>query len=189
MKTLALLLMLLLTFFLQPLPLSAQATPSAELCADGTNLLLKGRQMNSAIAKFSVLVKREPNNASYHLMLGNAYTGRLASFACAVEGTRYEYSSQKIYEKRMRIWNQMQDDPNMPLFGTLKPVEPPTPRTPDDEKYFVTVGKTARGEKPTPNKRGTANPERTRRQCPSQLRTGARIEPKFCRQKQSANRL
>ncbi len=102
----------------------------------GTALLQAGQRLEKAIAMLSALAERKPDNARYQMLLGCACAGRLEALACAEESATYEQGVKRLYEKRWKIWQQMQSEPSMPLYGKPQPVAPAKPTTPDDQQGF-----------------------------------------------------
>jgi len=134
-------LVMVCAFLLCVLPAPGQA-PSyktwseADLYTRGKDRLLKGRDLEQAIAMLSALVERKPGDADYQMALGCAWVSRLASLHCAVEDTKNLEGARRAYQKRLKVWQAMQEDASLPLFGKPQPVAPLDPATPDDEKAY-----------------------------------------------------
>ncbi len=112
---------------------------SADLYVRGAALTEKGIELERAIEMLSTLVARKPAAAVYHLALGSAFAARLGSLSAAKDYVRVNPFVQGSYKKRLAIWERMQNDPTLPLYGTPRPLQPPAPHTPDDEKVFETM--------------------------------------------------
>lgn len=119
---------------------AGQPSPEIIRYRQAADALSKGRNLNKAIADLSLLVRAKPNNAHYHALLGSAYASRFASLACGMEDATLASVGERMYQKRLNIWGQMQNNPNSPLFGTPKPAAPNAPETPDDKKPYHTLG-------------------------------------------------
>lgn len=132
-------LVLALLLSVQPTVTQAQAYKTwseADLYTHGKNSVLKGHDLEPAIAMLSALVRRKPENADYQMTLGCACVSRLAALHCAAEDAKIVEGAGRSYQKRVKIWQSMQDDPAFPLFGKPQPVAPVAPFTPDDGKAY-----------------------------------------------------
>lgn len=98
--------------------------------------LAKGRKLENAISTLTKLVEQQPDNCDYQLALGCALTSRLASISCVEENMKIAVGAKKMFERRVKIWEQMQGDPTMPLHGTPKPTPPVFTVTPDDQRNY-----------------------------------------------------
>jgi hypothetical protein len=133
--------LLVWTLLLSALPAPTQAQfyktwSEADLYAHGKDKVLKGHDLEAAIALLSALVARKPGDADYQMMLGSACVCRLASLHCAAEDSKIIEGARRSYQKRVKIWQQMQDDPALPLFGKPQPAAPADPNTPDNGKTY-----------------------------------------------------
>lgn len=108
----------------------------AQLYEGGRERLLKGRDLEKAIDLLSALTIRKPQDADYQVALGCACVARLTSLHCAAEDSKIVEGARGMYQRRVKIWQQMQDDPAFPLFGKPQPVAPIDPITPDDGKGY-----------------------------------------------------
>ena len=108
----------------------------ADLYERSKEKLLRGRDLERAITLLSALVVRKPGNADYQTALGCACVSRLASLYCAAEDAKIIDGARRSYQRRLRIWHQMQADPALPLFGRPQPSAPLAPTTPDDSKAY-----------------------------------------------------
>ncbi|MCW3055540.1 MAG: hypothetical protein JWN14_4710 [Chthonomonadales bacterium] len=135
------------------LPMQTQAQsyktwPEADLYTHGKDRVLKGRDLEQAIKALAVLVERKPGDADYQMTLGCACVSRLAALHCAAEDIQILEAARRAYQKRLKVWQAMQEDASLPLFGKPQPVAPVAPFTPDDGKaYDATV--IARNSAPT----------------------------------------
>ncbi len=132
---------LVLTLLLSVLPTLTQGQSyktwsEVDLYTHGKDKVLKGRDLESAITLLSALVARKPGDADYQMMLGSACVSRLASLHCAAEDSKIIEGARRSYQKRLKIWQQMQEDSALPLFGKPQPVAPADPNTPDNGKTY-----------------------------------------------------
>ena len=122
-----------------PTPVYSQSQEEADKTVEtpferGRILTQSGRTLETAIKVLLPLVARDPKNADYQLTLGCAYASRLASVAYVAHNAKIAVGAQRMFQKRTKIWQQMQNNPTMPLFGMPQPVLPPFTTTPDDDK-------------------------------------------------------
>ncbi len=112
----------------------------AGLYARGKERVLKGQDLEQAIAMLAALVERKPADADYQMTLGCACVSRLAALHCAAEDAKIVEGAGRAYQRRLKTWQTMQEDASLPLFGKPQPVAPVDPFTPDDGKaYDATV--------------------------------------------------
>lgn len=109
----------------------------------GAILMQVGQRLEKSIAMASELVERKPSNAKYQMLLGCACAARLESFACATANAKNEEGCRRLFQKRLKIWQQMQSNPAMPLYGKPQPTNPDAPATPDDHEEFHADDKNA----------------------------------------------
>lgn len=120
---------------------ASQPSPEMLRYQRATDGLSKGRNLKKVIADCSLLVKQHPDSAQYHALLGCAYASRFASLSCGMADANLSYVADKTYQRRLDIWQQMQGNPAMPLFGIPKPAAPSAPETPDDKQPYDTSGR------------------------------------------------
>ncbi len=107
-----------------------------KLYQQGSDLLRRGRSLNSAISALSIAARREPENLDIQLALGCAYASRFASVSQALSLSDGYDAEQKNYERRRAKWEEAQQDPARPEAGSLSPQPPLAPSTPDDARRF-----------------------------------------------------
>jgi hypothetical protein len=127
----------------QSRPVRYEDWPTSALYKHGVDALKAGQNLDDAVAMLALAVKRKPAVVDYQLALGCACAGRVASIAHALNSLRRLKGDQRVYAKRVAIWQQMHDNPDLPLFNTPAPPPLPPPTTPDDGKALAMNEETA----------------------------------------------
>jgi tetratricopeptide (TPR) repeat protein len=122
---------------------SYRAWSETELYTHGRDKVLAGKDLERAITLLSALVERKPGNADYQMTLGCACVSRLASLRGASEDAKIVEGARSGYKRRVKIWQAMQENSALPLFGKPPPVAPRDPTTPDDGKAYDPADKFA----------------------------------------------
>ncbi|MES2459321.1 MAG: hypothetical protein V4671_01970 [Armatimonadota bacterium] len=106
--------------------------------AQSVSLMSRGRRLKAAATDLAAMVRREPLNPRYAVLLACALAERAYVLAEAVAEIREAAASAAFHQRRLTYSEASQQDPENPLFGKPKPEillqTNLVPRTRDDNK-------------------------------------------------------
>jgi hypothetical protein len=101
-----------------------------------TNMLRRGQRYEEAARKLRLAIEKEPSNYRYHLALGCAYVGRVASLVQAMNKIPANARNQAKYTKWRKEWENERQNSVGATSGLAAPALPPTLVTADDNLPF-----------------------------------------------------